>query len=259
MSFSMLFLAVALAAPGIPFPTPVVVTGADGTRLAASWGVPQRVTRGVVLVHPYGRNKEDWWALGDKLYRDGNAVIALDLRGHGANAASPPVAITQADRQAMIGDVAAAVAHLEGRGVKQVALVGAEFGANLAANVAVDHPQVASMVLLSPGLVYQGIIAADSAVRYGNRPMALVAGTDDAYGARSAGILDAAALGDHELRLLEGAGKGMKMLNREPSLEGWIVGWIATHWEAAPVASSRPVSITGVPKVNTMTTSPPPD
>ncbi len=258
MAFSILFLGAALAASVVPFPSPVVVTAADGTKLAASWGVPQRADRGVVLVHAYGRNKEDWWTLGDKLYRDGNAVITLDLRGHGANAVSPPREITQADRQAMIGDVAAAVAQLERRGVKQVALVGAEFGANLAANVAVDTPQVASMVLLSPGLVYQGIIVSDAPVRYGNRPMALVAGTDDAYGARSAGVLDAAAIGAHELRLLEGAGKGMKMLSREPSLEGWIVGWIATHWEPA-AASARPAPISGVPKVITMPTITPPD
>ncbi len=230
MRVLLLLIAAAFAAAGVAFPTAATVTTAEGTKLAAVWGIPAKSTRGVVLVHPYGRNKEDWQFLGEKLYRDGTAVLAVDLRGHGANVVGSATELSPADFQAMVGDVASAVATLQARGVSKISLVGAELGANLVVNVAVDNPAVVSLVLLSPGMEYKGIIAADAVKRYGNRPVALVAGTDDIYGARSAAALDASAVGEHVFRLLDGAGKGTKMLNREPSLEGWIVGWIATHW-----------------------------
>lgn len=225
-------VAAALAAAGITFPTEASVATPDGAKLAAVWGIPAKSTRGVVFVHQYGRNKEDWQFLAEKLYRDGNAVLAVDLRGHGANLAAGAPELAAADFQAMTGDVGAAIAQLQARGITRVCLVGAELGANLAVNAAVDNPAVVSLVLLSPGMEYRGIIAADAVKRYGARPVALVAGTDDVYGARSAATLDATAVGEHTFQLLDAAGKGTKMLNRAPTLEGWIVGWIGTHWGA---------------------------
>lgn len=220
----------AALAAGLGFPAATTVVGADGTKLAAAWGVPAKSTRGVLFLHQSGRTKEDWSFLADKLYHDGNVVLTLDLRGHGANKARPPVELTPADYQAMQGDVTAALAVLKAKGVKQVSLVGAEVGANLAINAAMADPAVVSVVLLSPGMEQKGIIASDAVSRYGKRPLLLIAALDDPYGAHSAAALDGTALGEHELRLIETGGKGVKMLNQDPSLEGWIVGWIGRHW-----------------------------
>lgn len=244
------------ATAGLAFPAATSVTAADGVALAASWGVPNKATRGVVLVHQSGRNKEDFSSLGAALARDGNAVIAVDLRGHGGNVPAGATApeLAPADYAAMIGDVRAAAQALAGKGVKTFSFVGAELGANLVLNAAVDDPAVASVVLLSPGLDYKGIIASDATYRYGKRSLLLVASDDDTYGSKSAGLLAGRAQGPHEYRLLEGAGKGIKMFNREAALEGYVVGWIGSHWvlpqEAAPAPSgtidvkATPVSVT---------------
>lgn len=226
-----LLLLVSMAfAASISFPAATTVVSADGTRLAASWGVPAKSTRGVLLLHQSGRTKEDWSFMADKLYHDGDVVLAMDLRGHGANVGKVPTELKPADYQAMQADVTAALAQLKAKGVTRISIVGAELGANLAINAAVADPQVVSVVLLSPGMELKGIIASDAVKRYGARPIVIVAALDDGYGAHSAAALDGTAQGEHELKLIEVGGKGVKMLNRDPSLEGWIVGWIGTHW-----------------------------
>ena len=164
-----LLTAVTFAATALPFPSTVTLTAADGVTLQASLGVPPKATQGVVFVHMAGRNKEDWLPVAEKFYRQGLAVITLDLRGHGANT-RPPVALTGADWVAMLGDVRAAVAELHNRGAERVSLIGAEVGANLVINVAAGDPTVASVVLLSPGLNYQGIASGEAARRYAARP-----------------------------------------------------------------------------------------
>lgn len=234
----LLLLSVALAA-GITFPTPISLVSADGTHLAAAWGAPAKATRGVLFVHQAGRTKEDWSFLADKLYHDGNVVLTVDLRGHGANRTATPAELTEADYQAMQTDVTAALAHLEAKGVTRVCIIGAELGANLAINAGVADPKVVSVVLLSPGMEIKGVIASDAVQRFGARPVALVAALDDRYGAHSAQTMDATALGEHTLKLLDSGGKGVKMLNADPTLEGWIVGWVGQHWEA-PKAAPKP-------------------
>lgn len=241
MTAFLLALSLAFAGNAVKFPASATVNAADGVVLAATWGVPDKATRAVIFLHQYGRNKEDFEFIAEKLYRDGNAVMAIDLRGHGASTKGVPAELTPADYQAMISDVKVAVAQLKAKGITRFCIVGAELGANVGINVAVDEPAVASVVLLSPGLDIRGVIAADAVKRFGARPVLLVASSEDTYAARSSGVLDASAVGKHEYRLLEGAGKGAKMLNAEPALEGWLIGWIGAHWvEVAPTVPLRP-------------------
>lgn len=229
-----------LAFAGSPFPTTAVVKTSDGVSLQASYGQPAKAsTNGVVFVPGSGRSKEDWVGVADACWRSGSWVVAVDLRGMGANvpAGSTPVVATPDDYQRMAEDVKAAVAFLKSRGVTKVALVGAELGANLAINVAADDAMVVDVVLLSPGLEQKGIIATDAVKRYGARPLLLVASQDDSYGALSVGRLEGLAVGEKRLEMFEAAGRGTRMLNRAPELEGIVVGWINTHWIPRAVPS----------------------
>ena len=253
-----LVLTALAASSGINFPATTSVIAADGATLSASWGVPNKASRGVVLVHQSGRNKEDFAGLAAALVRDGNAVITLDLRGHGGNVPTGKQApeLTQTDYAAMVGDVRSAAQALVAKGAKTLSFVGAELGANLVLNAAVDDSSVVSVVLLSPGLDYKGIITSDATYRYGRRSLLFVASDDDVYGAKSAGILAGRAQGPHEFRLLEGAGKGVRMFNREPALEGYVVGWIGSHWVVPAVELVAPPTNIEV-KSTAITASPP--
>lgn len=225
------------------FPSAATVATADGLTLQASYGQPAKPsTNGVVFVHMNGRSKEDWAGLADACWHAGSWVVTVDLRGMGANVPAGGVAapLTPDDYQKMTQDVNAAVAFLRGKGVTKVTLVGAELGANLAINAAADDAAVVDTVLLSPGMVYQGVIATDAVKRYGARPLLMVASADDAYAAQSVSRFDQLASGDKHVEMYETAGKGTRMLNRQPELEGYVVGWIGTHWapaEAKPSAA----------------------
>lgn len=231
----LLFAALAVAAPAKPAkppaPTPAVVQTADGLSLEASLTVPAKARRGVLFVHQGGRNRADWDSLAAAFARDGVMTLSFDLRGHGSQAGSPPAELGPADYQAMQGDVAAALAVLARNGAERVAIVGSELGANLAINAAVADPSVVSVVMLSPGVELKGIIAIDAVQRFGARSLALVASADDMAGDRAVAALAAKAQGPHDVMRLENAGRGVKMLMRDPSLEGWIVGWVGAHWE----------------------------
>lgn len=226
------------ATPAVAWPTPVTLTTADGVSLQAVEGVPAKSDKGVVFVHMAGRNKEDWDLVAEAFYRQGMMVHVLDLRGHGANVVGAPVPLQPADYAAMTGDVRAAVASLRARGAQKIALVGAELGANLALNVAAEDPAITSVALLSPGLDVKGVITPDAVKRYGARSVLFVASKDDPYGARSAAALDAQATGDHRLVVYDAAGKGTKMFNREPELQGLLLGFVNGHWVGTATAAA---------------------
>lgn len=230
------------------FPTSVTLAAADGTALHASYGTAANAQYGVVFVHAAGRSREDWSGVAQRCVRQGMMAITLDLRGHGAPPApGAPPALAAADYAAMVQDVAAAARHLRDAGAKRVALVGAELGANLALNVAADDPGIVSVLLLSPGMDIKGVTTPDAVKRYGARPLLIVASEDDAYATRSAKALAATAAGEKRIELYKSAGKGTRMLNQEPTLEGLLVGFLGSHWEAgAPPPAPREVPTTQI-------------
>lgn len=123
-------------------------------------------------------------------------------------------------------DAKASVDWLRSQGATEIALVGASIGANLALRYAADDPTIRTVVLLSPGLEYKGLTTKDALERYGQRPLLIIASSEDSYAARSSTYLDGAAKGAHQLLSLTNAGHGTTMLNRDPTLQGSILGFI---------------------------------
>ena len=71
-----------------------------------------------------------------------------------------------------------------------------------------------------------GVTSGDALDAYGERPVLLVASEEDRYSAKSTEVLEQRAQGQHHFALLESAGHGTKMLNRDPSLEGTLMSWL---------------------------------
>lgn len=202
--------------------TALSLTAADGSAIkATSYG---KGTNGVVLVHDKGRSSADWGPFAEKLASQGFHVVAVDLRGHGAS--KPPDTLGEADWPKTPQDVAAAVAHLKGKGATKIALLGAGFGANAALAAAADDVGVTNLVLLSPGLNINGVTVGAAMEKYGARPVLLVASAEDAYAARSVNYLDGKAAGAKHLEILSDAGSGAKMLNRDAGLENTLLSWL---------------------------------
>lgn len=208
----------------ILLPAPVAVAGSlqlttpDGVGIHCdTYG---RGVRAVVLVHEEGRSAEDWSWYAEKLAAEGYRVVAVDVRGHGqSNPPAPPEDWTPAS-----ADVAAAVTWLKQRGATELTVVGAGLGGTLGALAASD-PGVTNLVLLSPGLNLGGVPLKPAVVAYGERPLLLVASTEDTYAAKSARFLDTVATGPHEVKVVA-TGSGTRLINRDPDLEALVTAWI---------------------------------
>lgn len=208
-------------------PKDITIKAEDGARLAATVDMAAGATKGVVFVHMLQRKRADWSFLSDKVARAGMGTIAVDLRGHGDSALpSGNARLVEADFQAMVGDVRAAVTYLRGQGIEEVSCAGASIGANLCLRAAADDPRVVNVVLLSAGMNYKGLTSADAMSAYGDRPALIVASLDDSYAARSAAVLEKRAAGQKHVEMLAEAGHGTKMLNREAKLEGLVMSWL---------------------------------
>lgn len=125
---------------GPPIRTDVSFTTADGLVLGGYVvrpAVSAALAPGVVLVHQYGANDEQWGDLPTQLAEQGWVILAFNLRGHGDSAPYGGAALADilTDPDGAPRDVTAALIHLRGTaGVdgQRLAVVGTSIGANLA-------------------------------------------------------------------------------------------------------------------------------
>ena len=75
----------------------------------------------VVLAHGKAFDKESWNPLAEKLAERGLMVLAIDFRGYGKS-------LPGSHPNALHEDVLGAIRYLQGRGVRQISLLGASMG-----------------------------------------------------------------------------------------------------------------------------------
>jgi len=212
-----------------PLPQPaepgkMTLTAADGASLVGLFYPPLTAPApGVLLLHMLGGSKADWDAFARDLQRQGMAVLALDLRGHGESAKPE-------DWPKAPGDVRAAWDALIARrevDPKASAIVGASIGANLALIVGANNPDVVTVVALSPGEDYHGLQPSALLPNFGQRPVLLAASKDDSYSYTSAQKMTTLAP-QGEAYYLANAGHGTRMFG-DPNLKLALLDWLRKH------------------------------
>lgn len=187
-----------------------------------------------LLLHMMPATKESWSAFAAALLDAGfSHVLAIDLRGHGESVWRGDERIDykqfeDADHQAKIMDVEAAVRWLEGRGAvkERLALVGASIGANLAIAYGAEHGEIPAVVALSPGLDYRGVTTPDKVAVFGpGQGLFLAASEEDELSFKTDRQL-AAIKSDAVLKEFNGAGHGMAMFEKVPGLMAEVVEWL---------------------------------
>ena len=192
----------------------------DGVSIAAeSWGTGKH---GVLLLHEQGADHTGWTELAERLAKNDFVVVAIDLRGHGKSGGS----LDDAAWLKMVADAQAGITWLDSKGVTDVGIVGAEFGANLALATLAANKTVDTAVLLSPSLSANGLKVSAGLEGLARRPLLLVATQEDIAGARAAQLIADKADGAKHYALYAGNAKGRKMLNTAPELEGLMVSWL---------------------------------
>ena len=221
--FSVLLLLLSTISPDA-FAGTVRFTTSDGQRLLGSYeAAPGGSTRGALLVHGEGGARGDWRYFTPNLNRAGFNTLAIDLRVDGAEEGAE---ITDEQWGAARLDLEGAIRWMRGEGLEEIIIIGSSIGANLAMVVAADDPNIAKLVLFSPGLTYKGIAAEAAIEPYGARPLFIAVSRQDSYASRSSLYFDAQALGPHHLEVLQRAGHGSTMLDTTPSLTNTVIQWI---------------------------------
>jgi dienelactone hydrolase len=242
-------LVVAVLCLGTPAQAASLPKGAEAVRLTSSdqhdiaawyFKPAKEKSPALILLHMRGSDKSSFASLATKLHTEGFAVISIDLRGHGdsqfPDGSRPDFKDLQnGDYLAMLNDVRAAHDFLAGKpavDAERVGIIGASIGANLAIMYAATDRRVRTVVALSAGLDYKGLIPADYLEDFGTRPLYLLCARDDEYAWQSSVELEKLArLADPvSLRVLAGQAHGTDLLISQPGLEDTICsGWLLNY------------------------------
>jgi alpha-beta hydrolase superfamily lysophospholipase len=202
----------------------------------------------LLLLHMLDRDASSWEPLAAEAVSRGIAVLAIDLRGHGgsrpAQSEAPPVGAVPTsgerpsaesfrpgdDFKAMLKDVEAAYDYLYRKHSvprHQVVLAGASLGGSLALLFAADRQAVPGVAVLSPVIVWKGLVVAGSVRAYGARPLLLVSSAEDEYSVRSGDELARRGVGaEVSIRIYEGGARGTDMFVAHPGkVEREVVGF----------------------------------
>jgi dienelactone hydrolase len=221
----------------------VTLDTADGWRIAGWYWAPaspKGKAPGVILLHQFGRDKASWGAIPAQLVKQGYAVVAIDLRGHGESVGPggqrvAPKELTDPDYTAMLRDVRAADQYLGAQpGVdrERIGIIGASIGADLAIIYLSASRHVRTAVCLSPGLNYHGLKPLEFMQAVDKRPLYLIAGQGDTDSAKAADELSKAGTvdGPKSLRLLDGSAHGTDLFAASDGLDKTICsGWMLNY------------------------------
>ena len=188
-------------------------------------------TSAVLLLHMMPAVRTSWQLLALKLQENGFHVLAIDLRGHGQSTGGPNgyQQFSDAQHQQSVFDIEASVEFLRTKGIQKIHMGGASIGANLALQYAGQHSEIASVMLLSPGLDYHGVHA-DIWIENlkSNQAVLLVASDDDIYSFTSVKrLFDCSSyLPLREVKLLSEAGHGTNVFQKNSGFIDELVVWL---------------------------------
>lgn len=153
----LLSLALVCAAQQTPGPRVLDLAATDGTKLKATFFSAGKPGPGVLLLHQCNQQRKGWDGLATQLAAAGISVLTLDFRGFGESGGTPVKDLPQGDLAKIVNekfplDVDVAYSYLisqPGVDVHVIGAGGASCGVNQAIHLALRHPEVESLVLLS--------------------------------------------------------------------------------------------------------------
>ena len=150
----------------------IVTINLDGIKLTANYSLSlDEQKSAVILLHELNGQKEDYDSLTPILNQNNYSTLALDFRGHGQSEGS------KEDYSKYIDDIKAAKEYLKEKDYENIYIIGSSIGANTALKYATTDKEIKKIILLSPGVDYQGYTVYDIVNNYQGE-LYLIAGDD---------------------------------------------------------------------------------
>jgi dienelactone hydrolase len=216
------------------------IMAADGVLLKATFTPAAKPGPGVILFHQCNSDRKSWNTLVPRLTAAGYHVLTFDYRGFGESAGARYGSLPANERIAVQanrwpGDIDAAFNFLLAqRGVdkNRIGAAGASCGVNQSIQLALLHPQVKSLVLLSGNTDTAG----RQFLRTADGLPILAAASDDDGNAvpLMRWILAFSHNAQNKFAQFKAAGHGTEMFVVEKGLEPMIVEWFEKTLRNAP-------------------------
>lgn len=218
------------------------VAASDGFNLKATLTYPKSKTQKdfptVVLLHSLGYNSAWWGNLQNDLLDKGFAVLAVDLRGHGAsiyNAKLTKTSWKDLKNSAYAkypDDVIKVINQVKEENPKRTffnnwAIVGANIGASagvLAADRMKDKPK--AVVMLSPVVKMKDLYIPIAVAQLDNVDFLSITGTEEAEAQESEAYLKRFAQKSFATYVSPAKSSGMLLLKNDPELSRVISAWL---------------------------------
>jgi dienelactone hydrolase len=204
----------------------------DGVTIVGNYYPNKEAKFAGILVHMRPKTKESFDEFAKVLQKEGYAVLAIDLRGHGESINSifgklDYQRFTEEEEKKSIEDIVAASLFLEREGFHRSNqfLIGASIGANLSFQFLSENQEIKATVLLSPGLNYRGVILENFKKEGLGEKIFVVAAQDDNPALLAGRKLKEWYPDVYYLEYLSG-GHGTDLLISQPEIKEKIINWL---------------------------------
>lgn len=194
----------------------------------------------VVLLHSIGYSSTDWGNLITYLNNAGYAVLAVDLRGHGKSIYTSEFKkiqwtyFTNKTYAKYPSDIITVLKEAQKQSklvsLDNMAIVGADIGANTAVLVAKDLPKKPkTLVLISATKSFKGLYIPIAMAEMGNIPILSMASKKDRYSMSEQQDIAKFSQGGFYAQDYPNGGMGMMMLKVNPSMSVDITKWLIKY------------------------------
>ena len=245
--FVLLVPAFAVASQQAPAPHVVDLMAPDGLKLKGTFSGAAASGPGVLLLHQCNRQRKVWDDLATRMTAAGMNVMTVDLRGYGDSEGTPidkltPEEINLVFNQKMPLDVETAYKFLIAQPIVSPGILvagGASCGVNQSVHLAMKHPEIKALVLLSEitDLDGRNFLRAHPSL-----PLFLATAEDDTDPGVSDLMqwLSTFSTNAHTkfVRYKTG-GHGVEMFAAHPELPATIVDWVTIAVRSPNVATAK--------------------
>ena len=214
----------------------------DGVKVFGDYYHQTKPAPLVILLHMYGRNRSTWDYFAPLLYKQGFAVLALDMRGHGESVEQNGKRIRlnyQKKGEPNIfldtwRDVEAALEFMKQYPTCKtdaLLIVGASIGCSVALHAGTKLPQIKGAVLMSPGVNYMGVNSIEHIKEFAPRPLLMF--SDEKEAPACDALIKAGGYDASIHRTFPEAGHGTLMFEspENEKIAQAIIDWLKTHSE----------------------------
>ncbi|MBI2633627.1 MAG: alpha/beta fold hydrolase [Parcubacteria group bacterium] len=208
----------------------------DGVRIAGTFYKPELINSpAVILAHQLGKTRRSMSPIARFLQKNGFAVLAIDLRGHGESIEKDGSPLyyyrfKEDDFKKMTDDLEAAYVFLSQDvfvDKNKISVIGAGLGANVAYQFATFNEKVKSAILISPAVNYRGVKTLDLGKDYDSgRLLGIIIAKDDWYYPGAAQFAQIIRTVYKKIVIVDRGGSGMDVLDENKELYDKLLEWL---------------------------------